>query len=142
MILPPPRWLTGTAFYVTWMPADRWKTGRFDVAGHGRKILHVLVTAGATREDGLVALPFQTQRRYPFRDRPVSPSSPPLLDPISLTSLEPRSFNLPREICDAHQQPPEAPTRWDLAVAPRHGLEPSPEALVDAFGAEILGFPV
>ncbi|RZS13979.1 hypothetical protein BHM03_00045620 [Ensete ventricosum] len=110
------------------MPTEQWKTERFDVVGHG----HKMVIAGATEWvcDGKGGVAFPNPAAIPTVGSPPSrPLLSPFLDPIFLTSLEPRSFNLPREISDAHQQPPEAPTRWYLAVAPRHGLEPSPEAL-------------
>ncbi|XP_078443277.1 heptahelical transmembrane protein ADIPOR1-like [Wolffia australiana] len=36
----------GTLFYVTRVP-ERWKPGRFDIAGHSHQIFHILVVAGA-----------------------------------------------------------------------------------------------
>ncbi|KAH0449873.1 hypothetical protein IEQ34_020565 [Dendrobium chrysotoxum] len=39
-------YLVGTAFYVSRVP-EKWRPGRFDMAGHSHQIFHVLVVAGA-----------------------------------------------------------------------------------------------
>lgn len=44
-------YLTGTIFYVTRVP-ERWKPGRFDIAGHSHQIFHVFVIAGAAAHYG------------------------------------------------------------------------------------------
>ncbi|KAG6523052.1 heptahelical transmembrane protein ADIPOR1-like [Zingiber officinale] len=44
-------YLTGTIFYVTRVP-ERWKPGRFDIAGHSHQIFHLFVIAGAAAHYG------------------------------------------------------------------------------------------
>ncbi|KAG6481137.1 heptahelical transmembrane protein ADIPOR1-like [Zingiber officinale] len=48
-------YLTGTAFYVARVP-ERWKPGRFDLAGHSHQIFHVFVIAGALAHYGAAVI--------------------------------------------------------------------------------------
>lgn len=39
-------YLLGTGFYVSRVP-ERWRPGKFDMAGHSHQIFHMFVVAGA-----------------------------------------------------------------------------------------------
>ncbi|GLU09631.1 hypothetical protein SLE2022_264800 [Rubroshorea leprosula] len=56
-------YLTGTGFYVGRIP-ERWKPGRFDLAGHSHQIFHVLVVMGALAHYGATLVFLEWRDRH------------------------------------------------------------------------------